>query len=139
MTEAMVAVLLVTGGAFALLAGVGLFRLPDVIIRMHASTKAGTLGTGLILVAVAVYHSDPASILRAAATIAFLLITAPVSAQMIGRAAYRTGVPLSEHTRIDELRDARRPAPPPTAPSPSEAAGRDGTGSNDRTRAGGDL
>jgi multicomponent Na+:H+ antiporter subunit G len=120
MTDLIVAVLLVGGGAFALVAGVGLWRLPDVIIRMHASTKAGTLGTGLILAAVAVYYGDPPVILRAAATIAFLLITAPVSAHMIGRAAYRTGVPLSEHTVVDELRGVSPPAPAPTAPSPSD-------------------
>lgn len=107
MTDLIVAALLVAGGAFALVAGIGLFRLPDVIIRMHASTKAGTLGAGLILAAVAVHYDDTAIALRALATIAFLLITAPVSAHMIGRAAYRTGVPLSEHTAIDELRGAR--------------------------------
>ena len=119
MTELVVAVLLLGGGAFALVAGVGLWRLPDVIIRMHASTKAGTLGTGLILAAVAVYSGDPPIILRAAATIAFLLITAPVSAHMISRAAYRTGVPLSEHTVVDELRGV----PPPAPPNPSHDVG----------------
>ena len=111
MTELIVAVLLVAGGSFALVAGVGLLRLPDVIIRMHASTKAGTLGAGLILAAVAVHYGEPAIVLRAAATIVFLLITAPVSAHMIGRAAYRTGVPLSERTTIDELRDAAPSTP----------------------------
>ena len=123
MTELIVAVLLVAGGAFALVAGIGLFRLPDVIIRMHASTKAGTLGAGLILAAVAVHYGGPAIALRALATIAFLLITAPVSAHMIGRAAYRTGVPLSEHTAVNELRDVLPPAPPSTAPTPSDAGG----------------
>lgn len=119
MTDLIVAALLVAGGAFAVVAGIGLFRLPDVIIRMHASTKAGTLGAGLILAAVAVHYGDSAVALRALATIAFLLITAPVSAHMIGRAAYRTGVPLSEHTAVDELRAVMSPAPPSIAPTPS--------------------
>ena len=122
MTDLIVAALLEAGGAFALVAGIGLFRLPDVIIRMHASTKAGTLGAGLILAAVAVHYGDAAIALRASATIAFLLITAPVSAHMIGRAAYRTGVPLSEHTAIDELRAVMSPAPPSSAPTPSDSA-----------------
>ena len=122
MTDLIVAGLLVAGGAFALVAGIGLFRLPDVIIRMHASTKAGTLGAGLILAAVAVHYGDAAIALRASATIAFLLITAPVSAHMIGRAAYRTGVPLSEHTAVDDLRGVltarRESTPPPADPDP---------------------
>ena len=124
MTELIVAVLLVTGGAFAMIAGVGLWRLPDVIIRMHASTKAGTLGAGLILAAVAVHYGGPAIALRAVATIAFLLITAPVSAHMIGRAAYRTGVPLSEHTAVNELRDVPPPGSASSAPSASDDGGR---------------
>ena len=131
--ELLVAALLVAGGGFALVAGIGLFRLPDVIIRMHASTKAGTLGTSLILAAVAVYHGDPPIVLRAAVTIAFLLITVPVSTHMIGRAAYRIGVPLSEHTVVDELRAVRPSALPATAPTPSDASGQVRAGSDRRT------
>ena len=63
-------------------------------MRMHASTKAGTLGSGLILAAVAVYFADTATISRAVATILFLLMTAPVAAHMIGRAAFRSGITL---------------------------------------------
>ena len=47
MTEIVAAVLLILGGAFTLVAGIGIFRMPDVFIRMHASTKVGTLGSGL--------------------------------------------------------------------------------------------
>lgn len=104
MTELITAFLLIAGGLFAAVAGIGLLRLPDVLIRMHASTKAGTLGAGLMLAAVAVHFAEPGLALRALATIAFLLITAPVAAHMIGRAAYRAGVPLWRHTVVDELR-----------------------------------
>jgi multicomponent Na+:H+ antiporter subunit G len=92
--EIIIAALILLGGFFCLVAGLGVLRLPDVLIRMHASTKAGTLGSGLILVAVAVYFADTATITRAAATILFLLITTPVAAHLIGRAAFRSGVPL---------------------------------------------
>ncbi|MEJ6392626.1 monovalent cation/H(+) antiporter subunit G [Gymnodinialimonas sp. 2305UL16-5] len=88
------AALILLGGFFCFVAGLGVLRLPDVLIRMHASTKAGTLGAGLILIAVAVFFADTATITRAVATIVFLLITAPVAAHMIGRAAFRSGVPL---------------------------------------------
>ena len=108
MTEILAALLVVAGGFFALAAALGVLRLPDVLIRMHASTKAGTLGCGLILVAVAVHFGDTGIVARAVAAVVFLLLTAPVAAHMIGRAAYRTGVPLWQGTVIDELAQARR-------------------------------
>ena len=94
MTEIIMSALVLLGGFVCVVAGLGVLRLPDVLIRMHASTKAGTLGSGLILGAVAVYFADTATTTRAVATILFLLITAPVAAHMIGRAAFRSGVPL---------------------------------------------
>jgi len=48
MNDVIVNILIIAGGFFAAVAGLGLLRLPDVLIRMHASTKAGTLGVGLI-------------------------------------------------------------------------------------------
>ncbi len=97
-----VSLLMLSGAAFALLAGLGLVRMPDVYVRMHAATKAGTLGAGLVLAAVAVHFGDWAVILRVAAAIAFLLLTAPLAAHMLGRAAYRTGVPLWSQSVADE-------------------------------------
>jgi multicomponent Na+:H+ antiporter subunit G len=99
--EFIMAALVLLGGFFCFVAGLGILRLPDVLIRMHASTKAGTLGSGLILVAVAVYFSDTATTTRAILAILFLLITAPVAAHMIGRAAFRSGVPLW-NTKVEE-------------------------------------
>lgn len=95
------AALVLIGGFFCFVAGLGVLRLPDVLIRMHASTKAGTLGSGLILIAVAIFFADTATITRAVSTILFLFITAPVAAHMIGRAAFRSGVPLW-NTKVEE-------------------------------------
>lgn len=100
MAEIIMAILVLLGGFFCFVAGLGVLRLPDVLIRMHASTKAGTLGSGLILAAVAVYFADTATITRAVVAILFLLVTAPVAAHMIGRAAFKVGVPLWK-TRIE--------------------------------------
>ena len=102
MTTVVLALLLLSGGFFVLVAGLGILRMPDVLIRMHASTKAGTLGAGLILSAVAVYFGDLTTVSIAGLTILFLVVTAPVAAHMIGRAAYRTGVPLWERMVLDE-------------------------------------
>ncbi len=101
MADWIMAAFVLLGGFFCFIAGLGVLRLQDVLMRMHASTKAGTLGSGLILVAVAIYFGDLATITRAVAAILFLLITAPVAAHMIGRAAFRVGVPLW-NTKIEE-------------------------------------
>lgn len=92
--EVVVAVLLALGAVFALVAAVGVLRFPDVLLRMHASTKAGTLGAGLVYLAAAVRFGDGTSITFAALTILFLMGTMPIGAHAIGRAAHRTGAPL---------------------------------------------
>lgn len=111
MSEAVAAVLVILGSLFALVSAVGMLRLPDTLIRMHAATKAGTLGAGLILAAVAIGYGDLGMTLRALMTMAFLLLTAPVAAHLIGRAAYRSGITLSSHTWVDQLKDQRLPTP----------------------------
>lgn len=86
-----------------LVAALGVLRMPDLFMRMHAATKAGTLGAGLLLLAVALAFSQTGVTVRTLATIAFLLVTAPVAAHVIGRAAYRAErVPLWERTCMDE-------------------------------------
>lgn len=106
MTEAATAIILVIGSLFCLIAGVGMLRLPDILTRMHAATKAGTFGAGLILISEAVFYHDTGITLRALAAIAFLLLTAPVAAHLIGRAAYHSGIKLSKQTWIDQLGNA---------------------------------
>jgi len=101
--EVLTAVLMLLGGVFCLVASVGMLRLPDTIIRMHAATKAGALGSGLMFLALASYYMELSTTLRAFAAIVFLLLTAPVAAHLIGRAAYCTRVRLWDRTRIDEL------------------------------------
>lgn len=103
MNDIVTAVFLIAGGIFSFIASLGMLRLPDTIIRMHAATKAGALGAGLILIAQAFYHYELATTLRALAAVTFVLLTAPVAAHLIGRAAYCSKVTLWEKTWIDEL------------------------------------
>ena len=105
MIEVLTSIILFLGSLFCLIAGVGMLRLPDTLTRMHAATKAGTLGAGLILIAEAVFFRDTGITLRALAAIVFLLLTAPVAAHLIGRAAYHSGIKLSKQTWIDQLED----------------------------------
>jgi multicomponent Na+:H+ antiporter subunit G len=105
MIEIITALFLIFGSLFSLVAALGMLRLPDTVIRMHAATKAGTLGAGLILVGEAIFYAELGIALRALAAITFLLLTAPVAAHLIGRAAYWTGIQLSSRTWVDQLRD----------------------------------
>jgi multicomponent Na+:H+ antiporter subunit G len=101
------AALVLVGGVFVLLAGVGILRMPDLFMRMQAATKGATLGAGCLLLAVAVHFWDVAVGARAVLVIAFVFLTAPVAAHLIARAAYSVGVPLWGGTLRDELQRAR--------------------------------
>jgi multicomponent Na+:H+ antiporter subunit G len=104
--------LLVTGAAFMLLAGVGLLRLPDLLLRMSATAKAATLGAVLMVAGASLHFGSVAVLARGAVIIVFLFLTAPVAAHMIGRAGYRRGARLWEGTIADEGRDGQEPAEP---------------------------
>jgi len=95
--------LILVGAAFSLIAAIGIVRLPDLYTRMHAASKAGTMGSGLMFVAIAVIAFEGPVILRSLAGLVFLLLTAPVSAHLLARAAYLAGYRPAKITIIDEL------------------------------------
>jgi multicomponent Na+:H+ antiporter subunit G len=102
MIEWMSGALFIAGATFALLAGVGVLRMPDVFTRMQASTKASTLGLGCLLVGVSLRNPELAFIVRAASIAAFMLLTTAVAAHVIARAAARSGAPIWKGTLVDE-------------------------------------
>ncbi|MCK4563595.1 MAG: monovalent cation/H(+) antiporter subunit G [Verrucomicrobia bacterium] len=93
---------LLLGSVLSLIAAVGVLRMPDVFIRMHAATKVGTVGVSSITIGVMIHFGTLTVTSRGVLVIAFFLLTAPVAAHMIARAAYRSGVSLWLLTRIDE-------------------------------------
>jgi multicomponent Na+:H+ antiporter subunit G len=101
--ELLSAALLTTGAVFSLLGAVGVVRLPDVYTRLSATSKAATLGVACLLLGGAVRFGDVAVAARAVAAIAFLCLTAPVAAHVLGRAAYRAGCAPWAGTVRDEL------------------------------------
>ncbi|MFC6017267.1 monovalent cation/H(+) antiporter subunit G [Plantactinospora solaniradicis] len=103
--DLLVSVCLVAGGLLSLVAGIGLVRFPDVLTRMHAATKPQVLGALLILLALAVSLRNGADLATLVLIGGFQLATAPLAAQMIGRAAYRTGRVRRELLEVDELAD----------------------------------
>jgi multicomponent Na+:H+ antiporter subunit G len=81
--------LLIGGGAFTLVAALGVLRMEDVYVRMHASTKAGTLGLLLIVLALTMTANDASLIEKGIALFLLVIATAPVGAHLVGRAVWR--------------------------------------------------
>ncbi|MDT8322918.1 MAG: monovalent cation/H(+) antiporter subunit G [Bacteroidota bacterium] len=102
-TDILIAVLLLSGGAFSLIAALGIVRLPDFYMRMHAATKASAFGLVLIFGGGAIFFADILVTLEILLIIFFVYVTAPVAAHLIGRAAYHMNVPLWKETQVDEL------------------------------------
>lgn len=103
MAEITIVILASFGAIFVFLAAVGMIRMPDTYLRISVTTKAATLGIGLLLVAAAVYFEDLSITTKVLAIILFILLTAPVSAHLIGRASYFSGVKLWKGSVLDDL------------------------------------
>lgn len=86
--QIVVAALLVIGGVFTLVGAIGLLRFPDFYMRLHAPTKATTLGVGGVLLAsIVVGWWQGALGLNLLLISLFLFVTAPVSANLMAQAA----------------------------------------------------
>lgn len=101
--------LILTGTTFLLLAAVGVVRMPDLFTRMQSASKASTLGIACVLLALAFHFPGISVNIRVVGTITFFFLTAPITAHLIGRAAYFVGVPIWKGTVIDELRGRYNP------------------------------
>lgn len=90
------------GVFFMFVSSLGLIRLPDFYSRLHAPTKAATLGLFFLLFAVALAVPEPVMVTKALLVVAFIAATAPVGAHILARAAYRNDVPRWKATELDE-------------------------------------
>lgn len=97
--------LLLTSATFVLLASLGLWRFDDVFSRIHAATKAITMGVLLVIAAAALRMENPADWLKLLLAAVLQFVSAPVSGHMLGRAAYWASRPLASETAVDQLRD----------------------------------
>ncbi|HDZ36699.1 MAG TPA: Na+/H+ antiporter subunit G [Marinobacter sp.] len=98
--EYAISALLLFGGAFTLVGAIGLARLPDFYTRLHGPTKATTVGVGAIMLSSVIYFSasgESIDISEILITV-FLLMTAPVSANMLAKAAMHIGVKTVDNT-----------------------------------------
>ena len=105
--EAIVAVFILIGTFFSFLSAIGLLRLPDVYTRSHAASKSTTLGVLCTLFGTFLYFlvSDSYISIRLILGIFFVFLTAPVSAHMICRSAYRSNVKLADVSVQDDLKE----------------------------------
>jgi len=104
--DLLAAICVVLGAFLSLLAGVGLLRFPDALSRLHAATKPQILGLLFVLTGIALEAHSWSTLLALAPVLLFQMLTAPVSAHMVGRAGYRTGNFRKELLLVDELEEA---------------------------------
>jgi multicomponent Na+:H+ antiporter subunit G len=100
--EWLTALLLLLGASLALLAAIGVLRFPDTFSRMQASSKASTLGLACLLAGTALQFPDVETIVRLGSIAAFVMLTAPLSAHVVARAALHRGSPLWKGTVLNE-------------------------------------
>jgi multicomponent Na+:H+ antiporter subunit G len=106
-TEIIVSIFILIGTFFTLVSAFGVVRLKDVYSRMHAAGKSATLGVVSLMFATLVFFIPQGEFnFKVFLAIIFVFMTAPLSALMINRSAYRTGVPLEKNTIEDDLESA---------------------------------
>lgn len=96
------AILFVLGAFFIFVASLGILTMPDLYTRMQASTKACTVGTGLILLGVGFHFEHWAVFVTTIVISFFLFITAPVGAHMVALIARRLNYDVWDKTQLDE-------------------------------------
>ncbi|WP_456367132.1 monovalent cation/H(+) antiporter subunit G [Thermococcus sp.] len=101
--------LVLVGTFFYFLSTLGLIRMPDVYNRMQTSTKSATLGSLGVIIGVGLWAVgdglSPAWIVKTTVIATFLLMTNPISAHALIRAAYKTGIPLWHGSVVDKYRE----------------------------------
>ena len=105
------ALLMIAGSVFCLLAAIGIVRLPDLYTRLHAAAKAGPLGTGLILLGAGVADGDGFVLLRVLIGFLFLVLTTPIAAHLLARAAMHAGAPSPSIASINEFENSSETSP----------------------------
>lgn len=92
MIDSIAFVMMLFGAAFLLIGTIGILRFRDVFLRLHAASKSLTFGFGFFILGASLLSHDVIVILEAGLAVLFQFITAPISAQMIARAALRRGI-----------------------------------------------
>ena len=105
------AVLMLVAAVMCFAAGVGVIRFPDVLSRLHAATKPQILGLIAVTANIAVNDFSLGTVTLVVAIVAFQLLTAPMAAHLVARAAYTRGHPRPDLLFVDEFAPAYRQSP----------------------------
>lgn len=97
-----IAILVLSGTVLVLVASLGVWRMPDLFLRMHAGTKSQTLGLLAILAGIWCAMGGDGAGTRLVLATFFLVTSVAVGAHIAARAAYRRGVPMYHQTTRDE-------------------------------------
>ncbi len=104
MIEYVVCACVLTGTFFIALSAIGLLRMPTVYARLHAVSKATTLGiAGVLIGSGLMFLSEGYAPTAEVLTLVFMGLSNPAGAHMIARSAYLTGVQLADGMAVDEL------------------------------------
>lgn len=101
--EILVSAIIIIGACVMLTASIGLLRFGDVYLRMHAATKASTLGICLIILGVGVFFTEPLVIIKLLALGAIYFLVSATGAQVLASASHAIRMPMVKETWIDEL------------------------------------
>ena len=107
---------MLTGTLLAMIAAIGLLRLPDVLSRMHAATKPQVLGMMLVLIGLGFRLRDPAAVGFLVLIGFFQLMTSPIANHMVARASIRAGQVREDLLVVNELRRVPPERGEPEAP-----------------------
>ena len=102
--EILIVICLITGTFFTLVASLGIFRMPDIYMRIHAATKAGTVGIGMTLLAVILFFTDAAVTSRVVGIMLFIIMTTPAAAHMLGKIVLKSDYRMWRNTNSEEDR-----------------------------------
>lgn len=101
--QVLVSILLLAGCVLALFAAIGLYRFPDLLSRSHAATKPSALGLLLVALSTAFFVTEGGSSIKLLLVVVLQFLTLPAAAHMVGRAAYHSGIELTDRMTVDEL------------------------------------
>lgn len=114
--DVLAATCLLLGALLALVAAIGVLRMPDLLSRMHAATKPQVLGTVLVMTGVALTLRDVSVVGVLVLIVLLQMATTVVSSHMVGRASFRAGQVRHDLLVVDELSDDEVPDEPRGAP-----------------------
>ena len=103
--DTIAAICFLFGALLALIAAIGVLRLPDLLSRMHAATKPQVLGIWLILLGLGFRLREPEAIGILVLIGLFQLLTTPVANHMVGRASFRAGQVREDQLVVNDLSD----------------------------------